>query len=157
MNNERGVTLLELLLAVSIMGVIILPLTMLSSYLLQSYRDIGCRNNLQHESQLIMEYLSVQIREGASWDFDQKQLIKRDGGSEELVFRYDAAARTVYATSNELALSSQVAAFMLRQLPTPRSFEVMMTLEHPSCGQPLEASMRMMERETIIEYGQSEE
>lgn len=154
MNNERGITLLELLLAISIMGVIITPLTMLSGYLLQSYRDIGCRNELQHESQLIMEFLSEQIREGASWDFDHMQLKQGDGGSAQTVFRYDATTGTVYATADELALSSQVAEFRLIPLPSqsPGSFIVELKLEHPGCAQPFVATLRMIERETIIEY-----
>jgi len=159
MNNEQGITLLELLLVVSIMGVIITPLTMLSGYLLQSYRDIGCRNELQHESQLIMEYLSEQIREGAYWDFDQLELWKQgNGGSAQLVFRYDAANRTVYATADQLALSSQVAEFAVIPLPSPtrNRFVVDLKLEHPSCEQPFTASLRMMERETTLEYGSSE-
>jgi prepilin-type N-terminal cleavage/methylation domain-containing protein len=160
MTNQKGVTLLELLLAVSIMGVIIIPLTMACGYLLQTYRDVGCKNELQHEAQLIMEYLSSQIRAGAYWDAEhQKLLLQQEGGSPQTVLRYDEFSKSIVGSADSMVLSNNVEFFEVTPIPAPsqRRFVVDMRMKHPACDDHYKVTLRLNERDTVINYTSSGE
>lgn len=88
--GQQGVTLIELLLVVSIMGIILAPIMMVSSHMLSQNEKLVDQNELQHEARFIMEHMSNTMRQGAEWDFDEDKLIYTQGSREgQTAFWYD--------------------------------------------------------------------
>jgi prepilin-type N-terminal cleavage/methylation domain-containing protein len=66
MNSQRGVTLIELLVTVSIMAIISIPVFMIVNNTMKVHQDTSIRNQLQHEARFITQYMSEEVRDGAT-------------------------------------------------------------------------------------------
>jgi prepilin-type N-terminal cleavage/methylation domain-containing protein len=66
MNSQRGVTLIELLVTVSIMAIISIPVFMIVNNTMKVHQDTSIRNQLQHEARFITQYMSEGVRDGAT-------------------------------------------------------------------------------------------
>jgi prepilin-type N-terminal cleavage/methylation domain-containing protein len=75
MSNQRGVTLVELLVTITIMVVVLAPIITLVTVVLTTHNDVSESNELQHEARLIIEYMTLKVRDGASWDPTTKKLV----------------------------------------------------------------------------------
>ena len=76
MKSERGITLVELLVIIAIMGAILAPISMMVIYSLETEKDISAKNDVQREARVIMEYMTEKMRnknvvwidEGTRWE-----------------------------------------------------------------------------------------
>lgn len=66
-NNQHGITLVELLVAITIMVVIIVPIVTLVTMFMGTHVEVMEENALQHEARFIMEYLTRSIQEVDQW------------------------------------------------------------------------------------------
>ena len=55
MKNQRGVTLVELLVIIVIMGAIFIPISMMLFYSLETEKEVSINNDVQREARFIME------------------------------------------------------------------------------------------------------
>ena len=81
MKNQKGVTLVELLVTVLIMTVILSVITSLVNVALQSEREVAIKNELQREARFIIEQVTEKMRDGntASFDSGTNQVLFSDG------------------------------------------------------------------------------
>jgi len=63
MKNQRGITLLELLVIISIMGFIFVPISNLVFISLKTEKEVSIRNDIQREARFIMEYVTEEMRD----------------------------------------------------------------------------------------------
>ena len=63
MKNQRGVTLVELLVIIVIMGVIFVPISLMLNYSLETEKEVSIKNDVQREARLIMEYVTEKMRD----------------------------------------------------------------------------------------------
>lgn len=66
-NNQRGVTLVELLVILMIMGAITAVVTGLVTYSLQAEQSVSSKNEVQREARFIMEFMTEKMRDGVKW------------------------------------------------------------------------------------------
>ena len=89
MNNQRGVTLIEILVTITIMTTISIPVFMLVNTTLNVYHDTKIKNQLQMEANFITQYMSEKVRDKAviNRNADGWQLIKitNEGGERPLL------------------------------------------------------------------------
>ena len=62
MKNQRGVTLVELLVVILVMGVIFVPISNLVIISLKTEKEVSIKNDVQREARLIMEYATEKMR-----------------------------------------------------------------------------------------------
>lgn len=62
MKNEHGVTLVELLVTIAIMGAVFIPISMMVNYSLQTEKDVAVKNDVQREARIIMENITDKMR-----------------------------------------------------------------------------------------------
>jgi prepilin-type N-terminal cleavage/methylation domain-containing protein len=91
MKNQRGITLVELLVTISIMVIVVTPIMTLVSLVLTTHNDVSESNELQHEARLMIEYMTQKVQDGASWDTDTKRLMS----GTRIDMWYDEANRRV--------------------------------------------------------------
>lgn len=87
--RERGTTLVELLVTISIMVVVLAPIITLVTLFLKTHSDVVEDNQLQHEARFIVEYLTNKVNEADSWNdlsWDSDQKLRLNGN---VVFWYD--------------------------------------------------------------------
>ncbi|MFV8828747.1 PilW family protein [Alkalihalobacterium sp. APHAB7] len=63
MKNQRGVTLVELLTTIVIMGIITAVIISLLQLSIKSERTVSIDNELQREARLIVEYITTKLRD----------------------------------------------------------------------------------------------
>lgn len=63
MKNQRGVTLVELLVIIVVMGVIFVPISLMLNYSLETEKEVSIKNDVQREARLIMEYVTEKMRD----------------------------------------------------------------------------------------------
>ena len=57
MKNQNGVTLVELLVIITIMGIIFVPISNMLLVSLKTEKEVSIKNDVQREARLIMEML----------------------------------------------------------------------------------------------------
>ena len=62
MKNQRGVTLVEILVIIAIMGAIFIPISMMLIYSLETEKEVSTKNDVQREARLIMEYVTEKMK-----------------------------------------------------------------------------------------------
>jgi prepilin-type N-terminal cleavage/methylation domain-containing protein len=62
MNNQRGVTFVELLVVLLIMGAVFTPITIMLNLSLKTESEVSIKNDVQHEARFIMEYVIGEMR-----------------------------------------------------------------------------------------------
>jgi len=70
MKNQQGVTVVELLVAILLMGVILTPITFLVSHSLTTEREVAMKNDLQREARFIMGQISEKMRDSSNYWFE---------------------------------------------------------------------------------------
>ncbi|ARK31604.1 PilW family protein [Halalkalibacter krulwichiae] len=82
MNNQKGVTLVELLVVIALMTVITMVAVSLVSYSLKSEQVVFHKNDTQRQARFLMEYMTREMRDGARWienkDLGTLELRKND-------------------------------------------------------------------------------
>ena len=74
MKNQRGVTLIELLVIIVIMGAIFIPISMMLIYSLETEKEVSIKNDVQREARLIMEYVTEKMRnKNVVWNKEETQ------------------------------------------------------------------------------------
>ena len=85
MKNQRGVTLVELLVIIVIMGAIFIPISMMFIYSLETEKEVSIKNDVQREARFIMEYVTEKMRDSnIVWNIygsESKQLIDESNPS----------------------------------------------------------------------------
>ena len=85
MKNQRGVTLIELLVIIVIMGAIFVPISMMLIYSLETEKEVSIKNDVQREARFIMEYVTEKMRDSnIVWNIygsESKQLIDESNPS----------------------------------------------------------------------------
>jgi len=113
MRNQRGVTLVELLVIVALMGVIIVPIMLLLSVSMNSHQDVMVKNELQHEARLVIEYMVDKMREGYYWNETRTHLIFELGGQEVMFYNGSNEIRQSEATPS-LVFTQRVQSFFIQ-------------------------------------------
>ncbi|WP_088103716.1 prepilin-type N-terminal cleavage/methylation domain-containing protein [Halalkalibacter urbisdiaboli] len=68
--NQKGVTLIELLVIIILIAAISAPIFALVSYSLKTEREVATRNDIQREARLVMEYITEKMRDRGNYWFD---------------------------------------------------------------------------------------
>ncbi|WP_338470409.1 type II secretion system protein [Niallia sp. XMNu-256] len=63
MKNQSGVTLIELLIVIFLMGIIFIPISNLVILSLKSEKDVSIKNEAQREARLVMEVITEEMRD----------------------------------------------------------------------------------------------
>jgi prepilin-type N-terminal cleavage/methylation domain-containing protein len=126
-NNQRGVTLIELLVTITVMGIISAPIFMMINNTLQVHQDTSIRNQLQHEARFISQYMSEKVRDGAT--------IHRSGSTwklkkgNEIFITYDENGKKVYFKDGANVLSSHIVEFDVGDGTDIEKIDVRLSLE----------------------------
>lgn len=67
-NNQKGITLVELLVTIAIMVVVLLPILTMVTMFMSNHSEVMESNELQHEARFLIEYMENKIKNGATWD-----------------------------------------------------------------------------------------
>lgn len=93
MKNQRGVTLIELLVIIVIMGAIFVPISMMLIYSLETEKEVSIKNDVQREARFIMEYVTEKMRDSnIVWDTygsGSKELIDESNLSLPPLLKYE--------------------------------------------------------------------
>jgi hypothetical protein len=69
MKNQKGVTLVELLVIITVMGIIFVPISNMLLVSLKSEKEVSIKNDVQRETRLIMEIVTAEMRDlDIEWD-----------------------------------------------------------------------------------------
>lgn len=93
--NEKGVTLVELLVVLAIMGIVLAPIIALTTSFLGTHAEVMGNNQLQHEARFIVEYIQRVVNEADEWselEKDGKGQLKLRG---QIVLWYDQAGQRI--------------------------------------------------------------
>lgn len=153
--NQKGVTLLELLLALSLMTVIIVPVTGLVYYMLTTHQNVVNHNQLQHEARFIMEYMATKVREGARWDETSDRLVlDQEDGTLVTLLTYDGN-RILFGEKGAYVASENVEHFHVKGVASPsqeRLLQIYLELTHPETKHRYAISTQLLERRWQVEY-----
>ncbi|WP_313801063.1 prepilin-type N-terminal cleavage/methylation domain-containing protein [Cytobacillus sp.] len=96
MKNEKGVTLVELLVVILVMGIIIVPISNLVIITLKTEKEVSIKNDVQREARLIMEYVTEKMRDNnITWyqSNDGSGSMKLiDGSNKKVLLEYEERA-----------------------------------------------------------------
>ncbi|WP_077214136.1 prepilin-type N-terminal cleavage/methylation domain-containing protein [Bacillus dakarensis] len=125
MSNQRGVTLVELLVTLLIMTIISTPIFMLVNNTLKVHQETSIKNELQHEARFITGYMSEKIKDGA-------KIYKNGNGwklgkGSEIFISYDDTRKEAYFLNSTTVLSSNIVEFMIDD--GPKKIDVKLSLE----------------------------
>lgn len=115
MENQRGITLLELLVTITILTIISTPIFLLLNNTIKVHKETIVENQLQHEARFISQFMSEKIRDGAVFTFVSGNWTL--GKASEIFFRYESSENKVYLSDTENALSSHVDQFTITPEP----------------------------------------
>jgi prepilin-type N-terminal cleavage/methylation domain-containing protein len=73
--NQNGITLVELLVTIAIMGVILIPTITIVTMFMGTHSEVMESNELQHEARFLIEYMEKKIKNGATWDEVENSLM----------------------------------------------------------------------------------
>lgn len=127
MNNQRGVTLIELLVTITVMGIISAPIFILVNNTLQVHQDTSIRNQLQHEARFISQYMIGKVRDGATIDRLGSTWKLKKGN--ETFITYDELAKKVYFKDGASVLSSNIVEFDVGDGTDTEKIDVRLSLE----------------------------
>ncbi|WP_078430213.1 PilW family protein [Alkalihalobacterium alkalinitrilicum] len=130
MRNQRGITLVELLLTITIMSMISIPVYMLVNSTLKVHQQTSIDNQLQHEARFISQYMSEKIRDGAQiYNTPGKWELRKDG---EVFIRYDEVTKEVFLKDSGHLLSNQVESFDVTPEPAedPVKYNISLSLQN---------------------------
>jgi prepilin-type N-terminal cleavage/methylation domain-containing protein len=125
--NQRGVTLIELLVTITVMGIISTPIFMLVNNTLQVHQDTSIRNQLQHEARFISQFMSEKVRDGAIIDRSGSTWKLKKGN--QTFITYDEIAKKVYFKGGATVLSSNIVEFDVGDGTDTEKIDVRLSLE----------------------------
>lgn len=155
MNDQKGVTLIELMLTITLFTAVLTPLTAIVYYMLTTHRDVVHQNELQHEARFIMEHFSNKLREGARWDAGQKKLLMHgsDGQPVTVLWYDDAHKRILFGEEGAYVASEHVERFdVVPDSSGQNLLLIELELLHPETQDRFRVSTRLAPRELLIEY-----
>ncbi len=94
--NNRGFTLVELIVSIAILGIIAVAAAGFLVTGTRTYASVNYSVRLQYEGQLAMSQIqnyAMECSSGIAWDGDKSELYVVNGGSDKIayVFKYDSA------------------------------------------------------------------
>ncbi|MDE5412434.1 PilW family protein [Alkalihalobacterium chitinilyticum] len=130
MRNQRGITLVELLLTITIMGIVSAPVFLLVNSTMKVHQETSIDNQLQHEARFITQYISEKIRDGARIQSSADSWELRKGS--EVFIRYNHSLNEVYLKDGDTVLSSHVEHFEVHPEPieNPVKYNVSLRLKN---------------------------
>jgi len=128
MKNQRGVTLVELLVTITIMGIISAPIFMLVNNTLQVHKETSIRNQLQHEARFITQYMSEKVRDGAAIERAGDTWTLKKGP--EVFIRYNNSQKSAYFKDSATVLSSNFVEFNVADDPVAKKIDVRLSLQN---------------------------
>lgn len=117
MKNQRGVTLVELLVIIVIMGAIFVPISMMLIYSLETEKEVSIKNDVQREARFIMEYVTEKMRDSnIVWNVygsESKQLIDESNpSSPKVLLEYQKSSGSKgIITKDKVVLSENITEF----------------------------------------------
>ncbi|WP_209121985.1 PilW family protein [Alkalihalobacillus sp. BA299] len=129
MRNQRGITLVELLVTITIMTVISVPVFLLVNSTLKVHHETTIDNELQHEARFITQYMSEKMRDGAEFYFSSGSWELSKGN--DLFIRYDDLSNVVYLKDGDHELTRHVEFFTVTPEPieNPKKYNVTLLLK----------------------------
>jgi prepilin-type N-terminal cleavage/methylation domain-containing protein len=146
MKNQRGITLVELLVTISIMVIVLTPIMTLVTLVLTTHNDVSESNELQHEARLMIEYMKQQVQDGASWDPDTKRLMS---GTQVDMWYDEANRRVLRGEEGSYVFSEHVQSFDVQV--DDQKVEVHFVLVMGSSDSTYELKTTMYKREKQID------
>lgn len=118
MKNEKGVTLVELLVVILVMGIIIVPISNLVIITLKTEKEVSIKNDVQREARLIMEYVTEKMRDyNITWyqSNDGSGSMKLiDGSNKKVLLEYEErAGRKGMIKKDGIVLSENIIEFIV--------------------------------------------
>jgi prepilin-type N-terminal cleavage/methylation domain-containing protein len=145
--NQRGVTLVELLVTISIMVIVLVPIVTVVSKFLGTHQEVMGANELQHEARFIVEYFSDKVKNEAEWVHSSNQLVLN--GNVELW--YDSSShRILRGEEGSYAFSQNVQRFDVTV--SGDQIELHLVLNEESTNENYELRTIIYRRDKHIEY-----
>jgi prepilin-type N-terminal cleavage/methylation domain-containing protein len=145
--NQRGVTLVELLVTVSIMVIVLVPIVTVVSKFLVTNQEVMGANELQHEARFIVEYFSDRVKNEAEWVNSKDQLILNN----DVELWYDASSnRILRGEEGSYVFSQNVKSFDVKV--SADQIDVHLVLHHESSNENYELQTIIYRRDKHIEY-----
>lgn len=89
--NQNGITLVELLVTIAIMGVILVPTIAIVTMFMSTHSEVMESNELQHEARFLIEYMEKKIKNGATWDEGENSLMSEG----QVILSYESSDNKV--------------------------------------------------------------
>lgn len=152
LSDKKGITLIELLMTIAIMSILMGAIITVVQYALSTNKEVMERNQLQHEALFIMEHMSNKMRQGATWEEAENQLVfKEDGEVNEVLIWHDATGeRILFGESGSYVASDHVVHFQVTVNGT--SLEVEIGLAHPGSNEQYDLKALIHERDLYVVY-----
>lgn len=151
MSDQRGVTLVELLVIVLIMGAIFLPISSLVMVSLNTENEVSSKNDVQREARFIMEYMTDKMRnknvvwvdEGTQWKLMCKDSLDFTCRDTNTYLIYTPDTNPTLGLGTMTTGSGDVLSKNVRFDPSVAAFDVI--------NDPLTGDDRVVEIELIID------
>ncbi|WP_428909282.1 PilW family protein [Niallia sp. Krafla_26] len=102
MNNQKGITLVELLVVITIMSFAIFVPMSLFNLSIKTEKDVRIENELQREARFVIEYITKHVRDGAFFEKEPTVggdiflKVENEDSTITSLLQYDSSANKVY-------------------------------------------------------------
>jgi type II secretory pathway pseudopilin PulG len=145
--NQRGITLVELLVTISIMVIVLVPIVTVVSKFIGTHQEVMGANELQHEARFILEYFSDRVKNEAEWVDSSNQLVLNN----DVELWYDASSnRILKGEEGSYVFSHNVQSFVVDG--SVDQIDIHLVLHHESSNENYELHTIIYRRDKHIEY-----
>ncbi|MCT8137493.1 type II secretion system protein [Anaerobacillus sp. CMMVII] len=131
--NNRGITLVELLITITLMAVVLSPITMIVIYTLKTEQQVSTKNEVQREARFIMEYMTEKMRDKDVYWIESGQnlhLCLFNGSScTEIYLIYNESNQQMILADTGHVLSEHVTIEVETGTNPPNPAEVILTID----------------------------